>query len=419
MSPPLRLALGLLLSTALLGSFAPEVLSQTLTVARKTRLRAEASTNSQPLRVLQKGERLALLAPAHAGGYLHVRHASALDGWVWRSHVRRLTETVSIGRELHSEDRSSVLPEPSGLATAGAGPGLLEVHVIDVGQADAILLRCPDGEHEMLIDSGDNRYVGSAKAFRDYIDRFQDEDNEIEVVVASHPHADHIGSMAWLLRNRGVGMYVDNGNEYHTRTYERVDDAWDQSTAGYWSAQEQEPPNLDFCPLAELDAQLLRTQNFGKHDDPNDNSVVVRVEYGDTCLLFVGDMEGVAETELIEDPDLAPLLDCEFLKVGHHGSSTSSSPAFLAAVTPDVAAVSCGKRGVSTNARYKHPRHETLVSLLAHVRPRAPDDAADAEAYDSDDEKWRRVSLTGEVYVTASEGDLRFVSDGVSVQRAP
>ena len=139
----------------------------------------------------------------------------------------------------------------------------LEVHVIDVGQADAILIICPDGEHQILIDSGDNRYKDSGKNFKAYMKANQDTDDPIEVVIASHPHADHIGNMAWLLKNYTVNLYVDNGNVYDSRTYERVEEAFDFDETDYWSAQDEVVPEIDFCPLQEVDAFVLRPAGFG------------------------------------------------------------------------------------------------------------------------------------------------------------
>ena len=93
---------------------------------------------------------------------------------------------------------------------AASGGGKLEVHVIDVGQGDAILIRCPDGHHQMLIDSGDTRYPGSSQKFKAYLTANQSTSDAIEVVVASHPHTDHIGNMAWVLDNYQVDLYVDS-----------------------------------------------------------------------------------------------------------------------------------------------------------------------------------------------------------------
>lgn len=294
----------------------------------------------------------------------------------------------------------------------------LEVHVIDVGQADAILIICPDGEHQMLIDSGDNRYKDSGTNFKAYMEANQDTDDPIEVVIATHPHADHIGNMAWLLKNYQVDLYVDNGNVYDSRTYERVEKAFDFDVTDYWSAQDEDVPEIDFCPLEEVSAIVLQPEGFGESHDPNDNSIIVRVVYKNTSFLFVGDCEGEEEELLIEDDDTRALLDCDFLKVGHHCSHTSSSEEFIALVSPSIAAVSCGAKGVSTNGRYKHPRHAQLQLLLDSTDARdGGEPKPEMEAFDTVERKWKSVTLNRKVYVTTAEGDLVFHSDGNAIEK--
>ena len=331
--------------------------------------------------------------------YYQVHLPDGRLGWIYRTLVRRHPGAL-----------------PGGGSPTIPSSGSLEVHVMDVGQADAILIRCPDGIHQMLIDAGDNRYRGSSRQFKAYMEANQAKTDEIEVVIATHPHADHIGSMAWVLREYPVGLYVDNGNVYDSATYRRVDTAWEEREPAYWSAQDEVTPIVDFCSRSDVSAQLLVTDKFGHHDDPNDNSVIVRVDYGESSFLFVGDAEGVVEDELIGDPDLLPLLDVDFLKVGHHGSDTSSSQAFLDAVTPDIAVISCGERGVSTNSRYKHPRHSTVTRLMGLVEarqgPTVPIDAFDGVA-----DQWRSVRLDRALYTTVGVGNLVFESDGHVINR--
>ena len=294
--------------------------------------------------------------------------------------------------------------------------GQLEVHVISVGQGDAILIRCPDGNHELLIDAADTRYPGSARQFKDYMRAHQAVNNEIEIVVATHPHADHIGNMAWALREYTVGLYVDNGNVYHTRTYRRVDEAWEDSGAGYWSTLDELVPDVDFCPRTDVTARILRPDGFGEDDDPNNNSVIVRVDYKQDSFLFVGDAEHEEEALLLADAATKALLDTDFLKVGHHGSNTSSGTLFLRQVTPEIVAISCGERGVGTNAGYRHPRHETVTALLGHAGSRDGRNKV-IQAYDSSSGRWKSITLNKAVYVTAAEGDLVFESAGQGINK--
>jgi len=307
---------------------------------------------------------------------------------------------------------------------APAAQGTLEVQVMNVGQADATLIKCPDGDHQLLIDAADNRYKGSGKAFKAYMQAHQDQHDRIEVVVASHPHADHIGNMAWLLKNYAVGLYVDDGMDYsETATWRGVEKAFEASTAEYGSAQAEPLPDIDFCTRADVSARIVHWPKFGSYDDANDNSVVVRVEHGGKCLLFVGDLEGTAESDLLADATARSLVRCDFLKVGHHGSNTSSSQAFLDAVNPRIASISCGAKGVSTNDGYKHPRAETITRLLTFVAPVSqallPVTAYATPQTASDPGSWQSIARPGAVYVTVVDGDLLFLSDGQGIRRSP
>src|SRR3954469_25663882 len=101
--------------------------------------------------------------------------------------------------------------------------GPLTVTFIDVGQADASLTTCPDGEHHLLIDSGDTRYPGSAAAFKKALQAaLPGEKPKITTVIASHPHADHIGSMQWVLENFLVENYVDNGQKVDSTMFGKL-----------------------------------------------------------------------------------------------------------------------------------------------------------------------------------------------------
>ena len=173
---------------------------------------------------------------------------------------------------------------------------------IDVGQGDSILLVSPNGK-TMLIDAGTPDSFNSIESFLN-----KKEIKKLDAVIATHPHSDHIGSM-----KRIIDDYVEvrvlspiKGNDYE--------------------------------------------QNL------NDMSLVVKVTYGETSLLLTGDAEKTAEAIMLKND--AGLLKANVLKLGHHGSSTSSSKAFLDAVSPDIVVISVG-----ANNDYGHPHKETMERL--------------------------------------------------------
>ena len=379
-----------------------------LEIRRDTVIRADHDKNSEVLLDARPPLNLALEpipgtpSDQRDGYYKVVLPDSGEHGWVYRTFVRRYPGP------LPTTGGPVPTPVPSGSP--------LEVHVIDVGQADATYIRCPDGTHQMVIDAGDNRYPGSAKAFRAYIEARQAVSDPIEVVVATHPHADHIGSMDWLVDHYAVGLYLDHGAPMDTAAFRRAEEALSREAVPHWHAQDDVLPDIDFCPRADVSAMVLRPSGYGHDSDPNNNSVIIRVEMGGDSFLFVGDAETAEEELLLADPAVRPLLNATFLKVGHHGSHTSTTTEFLAAVTPSIASVSCGAPGVSTNSGYKHPRAEPIERLLGVCGPRQGVPIA-LEAYDSDQAHWRTLTLNRAVYVTTVEGDLVFHSRGTGIQR--
>jgi competence protein ComEC len=305
-----------------------------------------------------------------------------------------------------------------GGATSSQDPKL-EIHVINVGQGDAILIRCPEGTHELLIDSGElnQRYSESGTKFKAYFGAKQAATDSIEVVVSTHPHSDHIGNMKWVVDTYSIGLYVDNGMSATSATFTKLNESLAAKSVPRKSAKDATVPDIDFCPLADVNARILRPVGFEEDEDnPNNRSVVVRVDFKNVSFLFVGDAEAEEEQLLVNDPATKVLLDCDFLKVGHHGSETSSKPFFIDAVTPKVAAISCGKKDAGTNKGYKHPRLKTLKEVLGKADPREGP-ALNIDAYDGDNVVWTTVKLNTAVYVTAAEGDLVFESDGSTIHK--
>ena len=233
-----------------------------------------------------------------------------------------------------------------GLLTGYAWAGTLQLHVLDVGQGDALLVEAPDGEH-LLVDAGTRKaeIVPVLRALGV---------EELDLVVATHPHADHIGGMEPVVRAFPVRLFLDNGMEHTTRTYEELVDALDARAIPHRTAQQGEAFVYDDLTVTVLwpgTSPLQQTRS-----DLNSNSVVLRLDHGDSCMLLTGDAEEPTERALVS----AGLESCEVLKVAHHGSNHSSSAAFLRAVDPEIALISCGQGN-----RYKHPGDDTTQRLAA------------------------------------------------------
>jgi beta-lactamase superfamily II metal-dependent hydrolase len=209
----------------------------------------------------------------------------------------------------------------------------VEVTFMDVGQGDAILIRSPEGKLA-LVDAG---ATFPAEALRRHGVR------SLELVVASHPHSDHIGGIAGVLRALPPRFYLDNGVPHTTSTYSLVMAHLQQSDITYLQATERR------LELGTVTLHILPppAQAAGL----NDQSVGIVVEYGDFTALLTGDA-GTAELEhflRVGVPDVT------LLKASHHGARDGVSPAWLAAAQPEIVVISCGR----DNA-YGHPDEEAL-----------------------------------------------------------
>lgn len=216
----------------------------------------------------------------------------------------------------------------------------LEVHFIDVGQGDAILINY--GDFEMLIDAGDNKYGTTVS---DYLKELSIEN--IEYLVGTHMDADHIGGLDNVLNDFTVDHIIDSGTYKDTKTYR-----------DYWGAVQNEVDTLgavyqkdeDMTIVVDDDLTIKIIETGDDYKDENDNSIVVWLTYIDKDFLFTGDMEAHAEKSSLDK-----FGDIDVLKSGHHGSRTSSSETFLDITKPEVAIISCGQ-----NNKYGHPHQETL-----------------------------------------------------------
>lgn len=223
--------------------------------------------------------------------------------------------------------------------------GTLEVCFLDVGNADCVILK--QGTHAMMIDAGERGDIDEIKAG---LNRF--DVDRLELVIATHPHADHIGSMAALIREVEIDQFwmsfMPEDETPTTAVYMNMLEALD----------EKKVPVSEVLPGDTYDlggARVHILAPINEDDDPNAMSVVTRVDYGDHRFLFTGDAEEEVEQDLL---DARADLKADVLKVGHHGSRTGTCDDFLRAVSPAYAVITSG----AENA-YGHPHKQVLDAL--------------------------------------------------------
>ena len=232
----------------------------------------------------------------------------------------------------------------------------LEITFLDVGQGDAALVRFPHGR-TMLVDGGNRSadFDYGARVLRPYL-RHRNIDR-LDIVVASHPHNDHIGGLVSLLETFEVGHYIDSGQQYDSWTARRLRQLIAEKQIRYHAVQAGDSlAGLDGAGALILHPTRAFVDSTGASPQGlNNGSVAFRLTYGDISLLFTGDIEEETEPALLA---WGARLRSQVLKVPHHGSRTSSHRPFIEAVRPDLALVSVG----SFN-RFGHPDPQVLVRL--------------------------------------------------------
>jgi competence protein ComEC len=268
----------------------------------------------------------------------------------------------------------------TGTATpAGATPanGTLEVHFINVGQSVSTLVVAPSGE-TMLIDTG--HYNDDGEYVLQYLRAHGIE--RIDHLVATHGDADHIGGSAAIIEYyeteaNGIGAVYDPGIAASTQTYAEYLDAVEEHGVTLYETREGD--RFDF---AGVDVQVLGPPDPYIEDRArNENSIVLRLSYGQTSFLLTGDAEDDQEAYLVSE--YGQRLNATVLKAGHHGSASSTSGQLLDAVGPEAVVVSS-----AYDSQHGHPNEEVLRRLAERSIP---------------------------TYWTATHGNVVFGSDGEEV----
>lgn len=219
----------------------------------------------------------------------------------------------------------------------------LKVTYLNVGQGDSELVQV-NGKN-MLIDAGTNS--GADELVKDLKGR---EIKSIDIAIVTHPHEDHIGGMDEVLENFDVKSFYAPKISHTTKTYENMIRA--VKNEGLKVKQIKQGTSLDLGKGVDIE---VYTPVKSSYDDLNNYSPIMKISYGNNSFMFTGDAEEIAEKEALkEHKDLK----ADVLKLGHHGSHSSTSEPFLKAVDPSIAIVSCAK-----NNKYGHPHKEIMTKL--------------------------------------------------------
>ena len=232
---------------------------------------------------------------------------------------------------------------------------VLAVYFFDVGQGDGALIKTPSG-NRILIDGGpDSKILSKLGKVMPFWDR------SIDMIILSHPHADHVTGALEVMKRYEVGVVIESGVNHSIAEYDEWEDV--MANKGILRHVAEAGEILDFGDGSRFDI-YSPFESFESASPKNihDAMIIGRFVYASSSVLFMGDAEKSIEYQLLYRSlnSLFFILDSDLLKVGHHGSKTSSTEEFLQAVSPRFAIISAGKKN-----RYGHPHQEVLDRLNA------------------------------------------------------
>jgi competence protein ComEC len=252
----------------------------------------------------------------------------------------------------------------------------LKVHYIDVGQGDSTLLQFSDQKEDytILIDAGNwtgNEVVNYLKS---------QHVSQIDIAIGTHPDADHIGQLANVINTFNVGEVWLSGNTNPSQTFQKLIHAIDSKEIDYY-----EPRMGDQFEIGPLKMDVLYPKTISEHD--NEESISFKLTYGKIVFVFTGDASTDDELKMLQS---GIDVKADILKLGHHGSSTSTDPTFLRKVNPAVAIYSAG-----FDNTYGHP-HEEVVNLVQN---------SNIQLYGTDVHGTIIVSTDGNTYNVSTKKD--------------
>ncbi|MEY2702946.1 MAG: hypothetical protein RLY43_1584 [Bacteroidota bacterium] len=247
--------------------------------------------------------------------------------------------------------------------------GQLQVSFLDVGQGDAIFIEAPN-KIQMIIDTGPNAQI--LQSLNEKISFF---DTHIDIVALTHPDLDHIGGTVDLFNSYKIGQILYATSSKQNEYIEEIANL---------QVSKREVKEGDVIMLdsdKNIFLEILHPESGYVSVDSNDQSIVAKLVYGKTCFILTGDASKEVEMKIVNK--YKDVIDCDVLKVGHHGSHTSSEKQFVGFVSPKYSVISAGK-----DNKYGHPHKETIETLN---------------------------SFQSQIINTAESGTITFYSDGETI----
>lgn len=266
------------------------------------------------------------------------------------------------------------------------GSGLLEVAFLNIGQGDAIFIETPNG-NQILVDGGPgNNVIGELSKRMSFFD------DSIDMIVVTNPDRDHIEGFLSVLKKFDVGLVVEPGTVTQTQVYKNLEKAIDleKDIKGVNAKKVIARRGMDFLLDTDVHLFILFPDKDVSTFSTNDGSIVAKLVYKNTSIMLTGDAPEKTEKYLVElESGLSSTstahLNSDILKVGHHGSKTSTSQDFLQKVLPKYAVISAGK-----NNSYGHPSPEVTDRLTQNKIPILGTYEQGTIVFESNGERWLR-----------------------------